>query len=843
MGTAVTPRPERAGSIRNVTLVGVASCSAAVLVLEVVLTRIFAVAQFYHFAFLAVSLALLGFGASGSVLAVVPRIGRGGPRRWALLAAGQSVATIGAYAATNRIPFDSFSIAWDRTQIVYLTAYLLLLAVPFFLGGIVIGTLLAGWDHPTPLPSHLIYAASLVGSGAGALVAVLAMSRLSGEGVVALAALMAMTGALAFEWAARPRSSRRLGAGVALAIALAVVAVETPDALTLRLSQYKDLSAALRYPGSTVVSTEWDAAGRVDHVRSDGIRSLPGLSFTYPGAPPPQDGVTIDGDDLSPIPRIAAAEADFVPYLLGSLAYSLRPDGDVLVLEPRGGLDVLTARRSGAGTVTAVEPNAAVVAAVRASSPNPYDDPAVDVVVTEPRSYVERTDLGFDVIGLALTSTYRPVSSGAYSLAEDYLLTVDAFDRYVDRLAPDGILTALRWLQTPPSEETRLVALAAEAARRAGADPERAVVALRGYATALVMLKPDGFDAAEIEHVRRFADDRRFDLIAAPGLASDDTNRYNRLPEDQYHPLAVAVLAADDPSPIYDESDFDIAPPSDDHPFFGHFFRWSQTGDVLDSIGRTWQPFGGAGFFVLVVLLAFAVLGGSLLIVAPLALRRTWRSSAPPWTRWWTVVYFGSLGIAFLFVEIPLAQRYILLIGRPTTALATVVCAVLVFSGIGSLMSARLPWRPAAGLLTATALVMPFVIGPVTAALLPAPAGVRVVLGIVVLAPLGFLMGVMFPKGLARLEREAPELVPWAWGINGVASVISAVASALLALSFGFRFVVVTGAVFYGLATVAIRTGSPAGGATDQAPTPSPVKGTKATGPRFSATSSPDSSA
>jgi hypothetical protein len=445
------------------------------------------------------------------------------------------------------------------------------------------------------------------------------------------------------------------------------------------------------------------------------------------------------------------------------------------------------------------------VKAVRAAAPALYSDARVEVIVEEPRSYVERTSRTFDVVDLALTSTYRPVTSGAYSLAEEYLLTTTAFERYVDRLGPGGILTALRWLQTPPSEETRLLALAADAARRVGADPEQSIVAMRGYSTALVMLKPDGFDRGELAQVRAFADELRFDLIAAPGVSAVETNRYNRLPEDEYRPLAAALLTASDPGRVYADTQFDVAPPTDDHPFFGHFFRWSQAGDVLDSIGRTWQPFGGAGYFVLVVLLGFAVLGGSVLIVAPLVLTRSWRGGTTSRMRWWTVAYFGLLGVAFLFVEIPLAQRYILLIGRPTTALATVLFALLVASGAGSLLSARVPWRLAAAALAATALALPLTVGPLTALILPAPIGVRMALGSIVLIPLGFLMGVMFPKGLAHLQAQAPDLVPWAWGINGVASVIAAVGAALLALSFGFKFVVVIGAACYGLTVLLVR--------------------------------------
>ncbi len=791
--------------------VGIAASSAAVIAFEIVLTRVFAVAQFYHFAFLTVSLALLGFGASGSVLTAFPGLGRGGPRRWALLALTQSIGTVGAYAVTNRIPFDSFSIAWDTTQVLYLAIYYVALAVPFFFGGAVLGTLLSGWDQPESIPSHRVYGAGLAGSGAGALVALAGAEFLGGVGVIFVAALLALTAALAFSWAGDPRWSAAVVGGAVLAVLLGVAAVMPPAFMDVRLSQYKGLSAVLRFPDAEIVSTDWDTAGRIDHVRSEAIRSLPGLSFTYLGDPPPQEGVTFDGDDLNPIPRVTPADADFVPYLLTSLPFSLHPEGEALILEPRGGLDVLVALASGSGSVVAVEPNEAALSAARSAAPDPYGDPRVEVVVAEPRSYVERTDRRFDVIDLALTAPYRPVTSGAYSLGEDYTLTTEAFAAYLQRLRPGGMLAAMRWLQTPPSEESRLVALAGEAARHAGAEPTKAVVALRGFSAALVIVKPDHFTDGELAQIRRFADERRFDLIAAPDLSGEEANRYNRLPEDEYYPLAADLLAAPDPSDVYAGSDFAIAPPTDDHPFFGHFFTWAQAAAVLDTLGRTWQPFGGAGYFVLLAFLGLAVAAAAVLIVAPLGVARLrqGRTGGPGrgGPRLWTLAYFGLLGVAFLFVEIPIIQQYILLVGRPTTALAVVLFALLLSSGLGSLWSRRIRWRwGAVGLVGAIA-AYPFVIRWLTGGVLFAPLGVRLLLGGVMLFPLGFLMGTMFPKGLAYLEDRAPHLIPWAWGVNGTMSVISGAAAALLALSFGFSVVVLAGGACYALCIPLVRPG------------------------------------
>jgi hypothetical protein len=783
---------------------GLGFSSAAVLIFEITLTRVFAITQFNHFVFVTVSLALLGFGASGSLLAAFPAIGGGGPRRWAALAAGQSLSVVGAYLLVNRFPFDSFSIAWDTTHVWVMAFNYLVLATPFVFGGLVIAVLLTGRDQSHPIPSNQVYAYSLVGSGGGCVVAIGGLAFFGGAGMVAAGGAVAMAAAWLF--AGLPPVRRGVRPALAAASLILLLSVWSPPGFAgLRLSQYKSLSTVMDFPDAEIISTRWTAGSRVDHVRSESIRSLPGLSFTYAGSPPLQDGVTFDGDDLSPIPLVSTEQADFAPALLISLPYSLRPGGASAVLQPRGGLDVLVALASGSDSVTAVEPNRRAVDAAGETGFDVYADSRVTTAVEDPRVFIEKTGSRFDVIDLALTAPYRPVTSGAYSLAEDYLLTVDAFDAYLGRLRPDGILAVTRWLQVPPSEESRLVALAAEAVRNRGKDPADSVIALRGYANALVMIKPGGFDASEVAATRAFATQNRFDLIAAPGLVASEANLYNRLPVDDYFPLAQSLLLAEDPAPIYREAAFDISPPSDDRPFFSHFFKWSQADEVLDTLGKTWQPFGGAGYFVVLAVLGLATAAALVLILGPLAWARVRGRIGLAGPRMWTVGYFGLLGLAFLLVEIPIIQKYILLVGRPTTSLAVVLFGLLVSSGWGSMMAPRLPWRGTALLLTALAAAYPLLLNLVTAVALAWALPVRMIVGLAVLFPIGFLMGSMFPNGLRYLETAGPGLVPWAWAINGVFSVISSVTATLLALSSGFSTVVLGGALCYGLSGLLAR--------------------------------------
>jgi hypothetical protein len=489
-----------------------------------------------------------------------------------------------------------------------------------------------------------------------------------------------------------------------------------------------------------------------------------------------------------------------------SLPFMLRPGADALILEPRGGLDVFLARLNGARAITAVEPNELALAAASAV----YDDPRTRVIVDEPRAHVERTSDQFDVIDLALTAPYRPVTSGAYSLAEDYRFTVEAFEQYLARLNPGGIFASLRWLQSPPSEETRLIALAAEAVRQSGADPTPSIVALRGYSSVLLLVKRGAFTSAELQTIRSFADARQFDLITAPDLQPGESNRYNVLPVDNYARLAQQLLT--DPASVYASYAFDLTPPTDDHPFFTHFFKWSQAPEVFAALGLTWQPFGGAGYFVLIVLLIFSAVAALVLIVVPSIVRKSLPSPVNILSftgeglgvRVWTLAYFGLLGIGFLCVEIPLIQTFILLVGRPSIAFAVVLFALLIASGLGSLASRRMPWLSGAIVLTILIVLYPTLLRVLTNAILLAPIEVRILTGALALFPLGFMLGTMFPKGIAYLEDRAPALIPWAWGINGATSVISAIGSALLALTFGFAFVVACGAICYGVCALLV---------------------------------------
>ncbi len=774
--------------------------SAATLTFEITLSRLFSVAQFYHFAFMIVSVALLGFGASGTALTLSPRLARADPHRsLSRLALATALAILAAYLLTNLLPFDSFRIAWDRKQIVILTLHYLALAAPFFFSGMAVALLLRAF----PRQAGRTYALNLLGSALGCLLALVAPSLLGGEGTLVLSAALAILPAFS---PARPSTTRK-PTGLLALLVLADLSARalglSPILPDLRLSPYKSLSYALRYPDAETLYRRWNAFSRVDVVRSASVHSIPGLSYRYLDPLPPQDALFVDGDDLSAI-LPPDSDLDFVAHLPAGVAFRLRPEASALILEPRGGLDVLTALALGARRVTAVEVNPLIV---QAAGPV-YRDPRLRLVLEADRSYLRRArGEAYDVIVLSLTASYHPVGSGAYSLAEDYRYTVEAFQDALACLAPDGLLVVTRWLQETPSESLRAFALAVTALERAGADPTRQIVAFRGYQTATLLIRNGPFPPEELRTIRTFAADRAFDLVYAPDIRPEETNRHNVLPEPVYYQAYQALLAAQPREAFYASYPYEVRPPTDDRPFLGHFFKWSQAPQVLAELGKTMQPFGGAGYFVILALLALALFCAGALILLPLKIRRV--AVAPDVTA--TLLYFGLIGMAFLFVEIPLIQRFILFLGNPAYAFTAVLFTLLLFSGLGSRWSERIPFRPALATLVLVLLVMPLLLPRLFAWTLGLSFALRLGVAVLVLALPGFLMGVPFPAGLrwmARLTGGRGNL-PWVWAVNGAASVVSAILAALLALTFGFGWVLRLGALCYAGAwlTVAARSG------------------------------------
>ena len=788
---------------------GLLLVSAAVLCFEVNLTRLFSVSQFYHFAFMVVSIAVLGFGASGTYLAL--RKVKPCKQEMLLLpwlAAGAGISMLGSTIFVNLIPFDSFRIALEPSQDLLLLLHYAVLSVPFFFSGMIISLLLR--QHRSA--GGKVYALNLLGSALGCLAAVLLPGLVDGEGVVLASTVLALLGGLFFMREQKGRGSAApeskgvgsnliLWGGFLLATGLMVfrlVLGHYPDLIELKLSPYKGLSYALQPPDAQVVSSHWNSFSRVDVVSSPSLHALPGLSYRYSGPLPSIKGLFVDGDHLSPILQEKSSMA-FAAHLPQAVAYQLRPTATALILDSKTGMDAQVGLSLGAVMVTAIEDNPLIVEASQAA----YEHAMLTLSHSSGRSFLRGKHQMFDVVQIPLTDSYHPVSSGAYALGEDFRYTIEAFEDALLALKPDGILVVSRWLQEEPTEWLRTFILASSALQRQGLDPQSRIVALRGYNTGTLLVKLTPFQEDEMVNIRQFANERAFDLAFGPDIHEEELNQFNILPEPVYYKAFHDYLTSDPPEAFFRNYAFDVRPPTDDHPYFGHYFKWSQLPEILADFGVTWQPFGGAGYLVIIIILGLALLLSGGLILLPLAGLKKSNMSIKNKT---APVYFGLIGLGFMLVEVPLIQKFILYLDQPAYAFTAVLFCILLFSGLGSRFGARKIPLPLALLVLFGWLFLDiFLLSPMISASLGFPLGARLVLSIVMIAPLGFLMGIPFPAGLAwgrtgGGEREVRWWVAWVWAVNGAASVVAAILASLLALSLGFTVTFAIGTVFYGLA-------------------------------------------
>lgn len=766
--------------------------SAGMLAFEVGLSRLFAVQQFHHFAFMVVSLAVMGVSASGLGLTLLRR-----QPSLASLSLAYSFSVAVAYGITNRLPFDSYAIAWDRLQVWILISYFLAAGVPFLFAGWAAGLSLAQAGEG----AHRPYAAVFIGSGLGAPAALLAHAQGGIPASIGLAATLGLAAAAVV--------GRRHVRAAAMALATLVVGllVVRPSFLEPGLSPYKPLETARRSAGALVSMTRWDAATRLDVVEGGGTHAFPGLSL-QPGAEvPPQVGFFLDGDGPLPVSALdpeSPAARDLAERMPSELAHLLRPGARALILTPGGGLEVALALARGTDSVTVPTDEPAVVSTLRGS----YSDYTGGLLFRRDLQLASRSTRGvlagreatYEIVQFALSDPYRPVSSGAFSLSENYDLTVEALEAAYGSLTPDGLLVIDRWLGTPPSESARAWATLLAAMDRAGAEsPSRRLIAFRNLRTMTLIASRSPLSSTELRTVRPFLEATGYDPVYLPDLEEGELNKHNRLPQPVYHELFSDLLHEREKTVA--EYEFRLEPPTDDRPYFFHFFRWRQTPEVLARLGTQMQPFGGSGYLVLLALLALmGALALPLMLLPLAALRRRGLAGGG----WRATAFFAALGAGYLLVEIPFISRLTLLLDRPAIALATVLFTIMAASGMGSLLSPRFDLSRSLGVLVAILALTLLALPGLVAAALPWGLGFRLALAVGVLLPAGVLMGIPFAAGLNRLERTSPGLIPWAWGVNGAASGLSGVIAAAVALDWGFSAVLVLGAAAYGVAFLTV---------------------------------------
>lgn len=714
------------------------------LIFEIGLTRIYSATIWYHFTFVAVSIALLGWGLGGLAVHLTKKRSPPSVERAAMFTALYAVAIPLCLWMIVRFPFSL-----ERLWLYFLTPL-----APFFLAGMALSTI---FDIHRAVAGTL-YFFDLLGASVGAIAVTLLLQTLGGEASLLAAAIAPMLATMLLS-----RRLRLVAIGGAALLAIAALTNEqtglfrvTPGSLKAMYKQMRDI------PGTRVTQTGWNAYSRIDSV--EGLPA-PQLARFYIDSDAWTTAHTWDGNLQS--------VADMSTWYR-ALPFTITPHDQTLVIGPGGGADVLAALASGAKKVTAVELNPLMLKFVRHYGPragNIYNRPDVDVIQSEGRNFISRTDRAFDVIFLGFVDSWASVASGGLSLSENYLYTTQAFKAYYDHLSPDGALVILRWDMDIPRLISNSVALlgAEEAAKRV-------VVVLENRESIdppqmIFMLRKRPFTPAETEQIMTTW------TLAKPVVVP---GRHVDAPYD-------GLLSGKKTMAQYEaEAGRRVGPVFDDSPFY---FAVERPWGVPTRIART-----------LITALILPVLG--LLLVFVLFGKPRGERTGPYGA---SIVYFCSLGFGFIAVELALLQNLTLLLGHPIFTLSILLFTLLAAGGIGSALSANVPVRAACLIVAGLGLVYAFALPRLVPLLLPLSLGVRVFAAMLFIAPLGLAMGIPFPSGLRRAGRGSLPAPPFFWGLNGIMSVIGSVVTVGVALTFGFQAAMIVGCACYAIAALVAR--------------------------------------
>ena len=796
MATKITPPPPERTS--SALLVAIALTSFSALLLELALTRLFSVVLFYHFAFLAISVALLGLGAGG-VFAYLRR-------RWLtrfetrqLAAVLCTINAVSIFLTLEIVLHVPVSLELSQWNLLRLTAIYLSSTVPFFFTGLIFSVVFARETrHVTRL-----YGADLLGGAVACLAVVPILNWMGGPNAVLFAGFT--SGVAAIVWKRKHTKHGPFPFFYGFNLQSIIPALLLVLILFNHAGRWIDVIYAkgLFRDRSWVEFAQWNAISRVEVDNQGGAKAvvIDADASTY-----------IMNADLNHWPG-----SEWQKNLMSAppaLANVLRPHGEYAIIGPGGGVDVLRAVANGSPNVTGIEINPIIANTVMGDryaeySYHLYQRPDVHIHVTDGRSFVRNSKDLYDVVQMTLVDTWASTAAGAFALSENSLYTADAFREYFQHLKPDGMIAITRWEFHQPREALRVVSVAMEALHQLGvANPARNFIVVsegeldEDGIPVVVLAKKSGFtaeeEAAVVAHLEQYGNLEPLYLPSAPGA----------------NPFS-ALIAKNDPWAFAKDYAYNVTPVSDNAPFFFFTLKLKQAfGDEGLREGIDWKVNLGVAVLGMVFLISLAAV--LLFLILPMIFGSGHAKSGGSWIQ---LLYFVAVGLGFILVEIAFIQRFVLFLGHPTYALTVVIFLLLLSSGAGSLVSRRWLTEPARVwiplLLLVAAICIHVVLLPgLLNALVGLPFVVKLLISALLLIPLGLAMGMPFPTGLRALAgaeslvqgESTGNAVEWAWAMNAASSVLGSVLAMVIAIYWGLNITLACGAVAYLLAMGLART-------------------------------------
>jgi len=778
-----SPGRPRQSAVPVAMLGGIGLSSLSALLLELSLTRLFSVVLFYHFAFLAISIALLGLGAGG-VFAYIARtrfVKYETRPLMALLCLLNAVLIPTVLEVVLHVPV---SLELTGANFLRLTAMYVASAVPFFLTGLQFSIVFAR------LPENIsrFYGADLAGGAAACLATVPLLNHLGGPNTILFAGVLAACAALTWTLS----SGMKAACGAILVILLAIIAANHSG----KLVDVIYAKGVLR-DRSWVEFSRWNAISRVEVDRQDNggkavVIDADASTYIMNADPAKWQGTVWERNLMSAPPAVANV---------------LRPHGDYAIIGPGGGVDVLRAVANGSPSVTGIEINPVIATTIMREryadyAYHLYERPNVHIHVRDGRSYLRSTQERFDVVQMTLVDTWASTAAGAFALSENNLYTIEAFREYFDHLRPDGMIAITRWEFRQPREALRVVSVAMEALHQLGVKNPAAnfMVISQGELNedgipVAVLAKKSAFTPEEEAAVRAHLETHpQLDAIYLPSASR--SNPFSQL------------IASNDPYAFAEHYAYNVTPVDDNAPFFFFTLKPSELlhHRGLDR-GIDWKV--NVGVAVLGMVLIISILAVIAFLLFPLAI-----GTGGSHEQVSSLLYFVAIGLAYIIVEVAFIQRFVLFLGHPTYALTVVVFLLLLSSGAGSLISRRwLPqteavWRPLI-IITGIILAYVFVLPAILVHLVGMPFPLKLLVSGALLVPLGFFMGMPFPTGLRALANRSQQKSPaadrsnaveWAWAMNAASSVMGSVLAIVIAIQFGLNVTLACGACAYLLA-------------------------------------------
>jgi len=761
---------------RRILFSGIFLASLSGIILEIAITRIFSAAIWYHFAFVAISIALIGLGSSGLLIHYrLKKI----KENWA---GDLTIASsIGIVVILPLILYVMHSLA---SQVVYLPLYMFLFAIPFFFVGIIISAAFSAFANV----AGRLYAADLIGASLGAILVVFLLQMIGGEGTTLVVGLLSAICATIFSIVSKNNKKIIISIGfIVFASSLIYINDVTQIfAIPTDPTAQKDMPIFLREnTGSHIVKTEWNSFSRIDVV--EGISGDCISDFVATDQNPSQcegEGLVakifIDGGAGT---NIISWDGDVnslneLSSWMQYLPFSAKENPKVLIIGSGGGRDVVASLVSGSQDVTTVEINPIIFNTVKSygyKAGNLYEHPFVSAYVDEGRSFISRSNEKFDIIYIPFVDTWASVSSGGLGVSENFLYTIEGFQEYYEHLEEDGKIITVRWLIDSP----RFVTTFAE------------------------LLQQNDFTRTDLEkHLMIVSSDSvkkdpsvTMTIFSKSAFTNDEIQHmYDSITKNGYKPIIVPGLVVLEPYPAYLNGEISneefyqlfstkVHPVTDDSPFFLSFEKPIPT-IVVSLI-----------YVSLIIAVAF--------ILGPLIWLRKQHAEKTDLKTWSIVLYFSSLGLGFILIELSLLQKFILFLGNPTTTFAVLLFTILIASGIGSQISTRLIQHNIKNLLFIFAGVL--VVGVAYVVLLPEiiysvmaeEFEIKVMISVCILFPIGLLIGMPLPTVMRLLMFHKPTHVPWMWAINGSFSVLGAVLSVALGILYGSSYAMILGIIIY----------------------------------------------